>query len=111
MNRFSKWLIRKLGGVVVEDLCDYKSDYWEREHLSKTLYVSSEHYTDAAMDDIERELAENIGKEMLRRDLLCFSVNHIHDHGDVPIHCYANVLKIKNSAPYHMKPHLRNKGD
>lgn len=112
MNKFRKWLIHKLGGNVDErSWCSFISDYWDQENVSETLYVPKEYYTDAAKNDIERELAAKIGAELLRRDLLFFSANPIFaDHGDVPVYCSINVLKLKNRTPGHMPPHLK-KGD
>ena len=111
MNKFRKWLIRKLEGIVQDDWVPFHSDYWERQRISCTLYVPSECYTDAAKDGIERELAENLGKELLRRDLILFSRNSIPDNGDVPITGYVNALGLKKRMPYHMPNHLQREGD
>lgn len=105
MMDFRKWLIRKLGGFVVDGQCDYQSDYWTREHISGTLYVPVENYNEKGRDAIEHELAVKIGEELLRKDLLSMSKYQV-DNGDVPVRCSVNVLKLKERAPYHTPPHL-----
>ena len=111
MTDFRKWLIRKLGGFVVDGQCDYQSDYWKREYISGTLYVPVEHYTEKGKDDIEHELAVKIGEELLRKDLLWMRPRRV-DNGDVPIECSINVLKLKDRRPCHPPPHLVfKKGD
>ena len=107
MNKFREWLIRKLGGFVLEGLCDWQSDYWEREYVSGTLYVPVEHYKDSTKPDIERELATRIGTELLERNLLFFSPRtSFPDHGDIPITCSINVLRLKDRSPNHMPSRL-----
>ena len=111
MRNFRKWLIRKLGGFVVDGQSDYQSDYWRRENVSGTLYVPVEHYNEKGKDAIEHELAVKIGEELLKRDLL-FMTRYRVDNGDVPVNCSVNVLKLKERAPYHMPSHLVfEKGD
>lgn len=111
MNKFCKWLIEKLGGVPKEDWCLFHSDYWKEECVRMSVYVAKEHFNDATKPDIERELARKLGEELLERDLLMFDRFLKPDiHGDIQIHCQANVLRLKERTSMHMPPHLK-KGD
>lgn len=114
MKKFREWLIRKLGGYTEQTggISGYSSRHWSATNVSHTMYIDPEHYTDAAKDDIEREMATQIGLELLRRDLLSFSTHgkRFLDHGDQAIYCMINVLKMRKREPYMMPPHLK-KGD
>jgi hypothetical protein len=114
MDNFRKWLIQKLGGYteMKGGISGFSSEYWKAENVSHTLYIDPKHFTDAAKDDIEREMATQIGLELLKRDLLSFSThgNIFLDHGDQRIWCMINVLKHKTRDPGMRPPHLK-KGD
>ena len=111
MDKFRKWLIRKLGGYteMKGGISHFSSDYWTATNVSHTMYINPAHFTDAAKDDIEHEMATQIGLELLKRDLLSFSTHgkHFLDHGDQQIYCMINVLKHKDRGPGMMPPHLR----
>lgn len=113
MTKFRKWLIHKLGGISKDQWCMFHSDYWKDEFVSTSIYVEKEHYNDSTKADIERELAERLSKELLKRDLLMFSASSIPDiHGDIHVTCQTHALKLKERAPYHMPSRLvAKKGD
>lgn len=112
MDNFRKWLIRKLGGHVSDnpEWCSFKSDYYTEEHVNTRIYVPSNHFTDAAKPDIERELATKIGLELLNRGLLWYDMSRTADkHGNVFVDCRINVLKLKDPQPYHAPSRLVDK--
>lgn len=75
----------------------FKSDYWNEKCVSVDIFVPAESYIDSNKDDIERELATLIGKELLERNLLSFYDSWKADaYGDIKVHCQANVLELKN---------------
>lgn len=111
MDKFRKWLIHKLGGYteMKGGISGFLSEYWDATNIKYTMYIDPADYTDATKDDIEREMATQIGLELLRRDLLSFSThgNIFLDHGDQRIYCMINVLKHKDRGSGMMPPHLR----
>lgn len=79
------------------EFCMFRSDYWNEKCIGVDIYVPFELYTDSSKDEIEQELALLIGKELLKRDLLCFNDSWKPDnYGDIRVHCQANVLELKN---------------
>ena len=75
----------------------FRSDYWNEKCVSVDIYVPFESYTDSNKEDIERELATLIGKELLNKNLLSFYDSwKPDDYGDIRVHCQANVLELKN---------------
>lgn len=79
------------------ELVLFRSDYWNERCVGVDIFVPFESYTDSNKDDVERELAALIGRELLKRNLLSFSESWKPDaHGDIRVHCQANVLELKD---------------
>lgn len=75
----------------------FRSDYWNEKCVGVDIFVPAESYTDSNKEDIERELATLIGKELLNKNLLSFSDSWKADeYGDIRVHCQANVLELKS---------------
>lgn len=112
MNKFRKWLIEKLGGTVQfvprEDQWTlFKSDYWNEKCVHSRIYIPKELYNDDTVSDIERELATNIGKEMLNNGLLFFTDTTVGDDTDsIQVFCQANALTLKVRSDSHMPSRL-----
>lgn len=78
-------------------LCIFKSDIYDKEHVSTSIYVPVEHYTEDMKESIEQELARRIGEELLNRELLYFHDSWEADsYGDVCVHCQISVLNHKD---------------
>lgn len=79
------------------EFCLFRSDYWNEKCVGVDIYVPSDQYKDSTKDDIEQELARSIGYELLKQNLLSFSDSWEPDaHGDIRVHCQANVLELKD---------------
>ena len=107
MNKLRIWLIHKLGGIVLGDI-KYKvavEDYWDKVHVSKYLYISSEDYAKENAESIEHELARLLAEEMLKKGCVFFYGPH-KDHGDLCIGAGCTALKLRERTSCHYPDHL-----
>lgn len=81
----------------VDRLCIFKSDIYDKEHVSTSIHVPVECYNGNSKENIEQELARRIGEELLNRELLYFHDSWKADtYGDVRVYCQISVLKHKD---------------
>ena len=107
MNKLHIWLIHKLGGIVLGDI-KYKEvveDYWDKVHVSASIYVSPENYTKKHAGPIEHELAHLLAEEMLKKGCVFFYGPH-KDHGDLRIGAGCTALKLRERTSCHYPDHL-----
>lgn len=112
MNKLRRWLIYKLGGLTVDGI-QYKevvNEYWDKVHVSKSLYISPCDYMEKNAESIERELATQIGEELLRKGCVFFGGPY-KDRDELRIGADCTALKLHTRQSYHMPNRLVFKGD
>lgn len=101
MNNLRRWLIHKLGGFTIDDIHykDVVEEYWDKVHVSRSLYISPCDYTKENAESIEHELANQIGTELLRQGCILFQ-GPFKDHDELRISAMCNSLKLHKRESY-----------
>ena len=107
MNNLRRWIIRKLGGFTIDDIHykDVVEGYWDKVLVSGSLYISPCDYTKENSESIERELANQIGAELLRRECIFFQ-GPFKDHDELRISAMCASLKLHERESYNIPNHL-----
>ena len=107
MNKLRRWIIHKLGGFAIYDI-QYKEvvkDYWDKVHVSRSLYIAPSDYTMENAESIERELASQIGEELLRQNCILFDGPYA-DGDELRIRADCPALRIRDPKSYSAPSHL-----
>ena len=107
MNKLRKWIINKLGGFTIDDVKfkEVVENYWDKESVNATLYVSPSKCTKEYAKSIELELARLLGVEFLKRGCIWFSGPY-KDNDDLRIQACCIGLKIHERTSCHWPDHL-----